>query len=303
MAKFDINYFKRKAEEEQAKQQAPKKRKRKAVITVKETDAMTGIKLNTEGKKIKEMTEERAASMSPSEKLQQVIRENNIPMADEWLAVDVNFFELTYNQTIEKAEMGMMNKLQEMMTGMEDRIVGRLESNEVRLAELRVQELELQLELARLQAPVVNVMAAPAQGKTMSTGVTEIADPDSPEGMYEEIVGEFRLGKVGEVQSTGVTEDTDIMSQLIGLATPITRNRKAPVYTVKWSALDEEGFMAVIFSIVQYAIDNGVDVSKGNKFKTFSSITNGAYQQFQIRNRGTEGAWASFINEYFGGEQ
>lgn len=303
----------------QLKEEKPKK-VRKGKKAAKEDDGFTGIKKNREGVIISNMTEERLSSITPAEKIEHYLKENNLPIVEDWVPctsgfialVEENGFksgyesakvELQNNKTEENEEMNyelVKAAVKEVMEGARTKELGL----EIRLQEARNRELELKLELSRttstegkiteiqsVEDKLIALFGDEAAAWLRKGKIQEIEEPVKPtrRGRRTEV-------EVEVVKSNGVVVKQDAP---IRYSTPL-RNAKGRL-TVDWKTSISKGiFESVLLDIVIYAQENGVDIANVSQFKSFNSLANGAYQQYVIANKGIKGAWKTFIESHKG---
>jgi hypothetical protein len=218
--------------------------------------------------------------------------------------------EIKMRQTRTALEQDTVAQLQlfnQQMASMEDRIVSRLSNDLVRSKELEVRKLELQIELARLEAQ-----------KHLALGTAEVefeltpfmSDAAVAKAQVEEQFESKRRGRkkkdivvlAGKVEEVinpleGKVEEV-IEHPCQGLYTPLRRGMRG--LGVDWRAVDDAGlFETVLIDIVLHAREEGANIYKSSKFKNHSKRCNGAYQQFGLRNKGIR-TWEEFINQHFG---
>lgn len=160
----------------------------------------------------------------------------------------------------------------EIVSEIKGYIDAKMQSDAVRLAELEVEKLKLQVELARIQSGM--------QGK-----VEEVIVPET-HGKLEEIVEESK-----EIVNAQFAPAMDL-----NLSTPIRYGRRG--LTVAWKEVDKAGlFETLLVDMIIYAVEQGVDPSKSADFKKLGSTFNGAYQQFGLRYKGIM-VWKEFVQQH-----
>lgn len=187
-----------------------------------------------------------------------------------------SFYKKLENDLKINAEVEAMKKMEQLIEGIENRIVEKLMGEKVKLAELEIRKLELQVELARLEA-----------AKTISQEPIEFElTPFIKE--EKEVVEKPKKMRKAKV----VVAKAESM-----ISTPIRKTRSG--YSVSWRQAMEKGiFMDAFYNILAFADENGIDVADTEQFRQFHSVCQGAYLHYIKMNSGRKGCWKELAEQY-----
>jgi hypothetical protein len=334
--KFNIETPEEKKEREAEELKAKKKEARRIKKQLKEEAAkeaeyISGIKQDREGRMLIDLAKQREDDSTPAEQIEEYIAAHNLPIVNNWVPCTPEFIKFVeqggYNKGFEaaKAELNQNAEENEEMNIEQAKDLIKVVLEEVKGADLKLQEArnrELELKLAIMEAELKLEMARmnPLTGKVEEVSV---------EGKVEEVVenpvahveAQFtekpkrRVGRPRKVVSPTIEElsefgssvplvSPDVFTKLIedGLShVPKDAPIPAEYFThrgIDWKRIKEEGkFVSMIAEIVKHAAAHGVNVANGKEFKEFSKVTNGAYQQYAMENKGVKGAWKALITE------
>lgn len=205
--------------------------------------------------------------------------------------------EDTKLQTQEKVEAEMMEQFKAMLNEVLDARESNKRKEEIALAELRIRELELQVELAKLKSSnevveyELTSMIPASHGKLEevikehSKAVDTILDAVE---IVEKPKRKKRSAKINKVE--------EVIEIVDGPSTPL-RNTQGRM-SIAWNkVIADDKLIDTLYHVVLFAADNGVDVRKSTDFKSFSPLCNGAYQQFGRIYKG-RGAWSAQMMEF-----
>jgi hypothetical protein len=270
-------------------------------------------KLAAEGHHLKQQADKKLATESLEDKMKRTgvtnfeteeVVDYNVANADDdvWGFMNKSFYNKLIADTKLQAEKEVEEMMMEQFKAMLNEVLDARESNkraeEIKLAELRIRELELQVELAKLQSAPVEFELTPmvpvTHGKLEevieehSTAVNTILDAIE---VTEKPAKKQRKATIKKKGSSRLTLST--------ICTPLNKGRSG--YSVAWSKVpsDEAGFLNVIIPIVEFAIDNGINVNDTNEFRKFHPVCQGAYMQYTKKYPGQKGVWKAFIAEHF----
>jgi hypothetical protein len=238
-----------------------------------------------EGHMLKQIADKKKAEESFHDKAEKYIKENNIPVPEDeqYTIITESFLNKMTKDIEEKAEMEMTKQIEQLIANMENRIVEKLMGEKIKLAEIELKKLELQVELARIES-----------AKMMNEPVEFELTPFSMEGKVEEV--EDTEGKLEEVEEPKKKRTGKVIIPPIKSPVP---DEYTTTRGVNWKAIKSEGkFLDVMYQVVKHAAEHGINVANGKEFKEFSKITNGAYQQYMLENKGTKGAWKALMVEF-----
>jgi hypothetical protein len=198
--------------------------------------------------------------------------------------------EDTKQNTQEKVEAEMMEQFEAMLNKVLDAREGIKRADEIKLAELRVRELELQVELAKLQSN--ETMVPVTHGK-----LEEVIDEHSAavDTILNAVVVTEKPKRRKRIAKLNKVEELPIGA----ISTPLNKGKSG--YSVAWSKVvnDHSVFMDIVCTIVDFAIEAGIDVGDTNAFRKFHPVCQGAYMQYTKKYPGNKGCWKAFISKYF----
>jgi beta-glucosidase-like glycosyl hydrolase len=187
-----------------------------------------------------------------------------------------------------KAEMEMMEQFKAMLNEVLDARESSKRQEEIKLAELRVRELELQVELAKLQS-----MVPVTHGK-----LEEVIDEHSAavEKITEAIV--ITEKPVKKQRKATVKKSIEGKAPVIGEDYyPLNKGRSG--YSIAWKKVIEANQLnTVVYGVIKFALENGVDVRDTNAFRKFHPVCQGAYIQYTKANPGHKGVWKALMEEF-----
>jgi hypothetical protein len=294
-------------------------------------------KLAAEGHHLKQEADKKLATESLEDKMKRTGVENfatgevvdyNKANADDdvWGFMNKSFYNRLIADTTksieEKVELEMMENFKAMLNEVLDAREVKNRELDLAMAKETTRQLELQLELARLNA------ATPTEPVVFEL---ESFIPVTTEGKLEEVMEEHaaavetildaiqvaeekpakkkRMGrpkgsknKVEEVPET-VNPDLGKLREIIALKKPVFGVDYFPIrkgrsgYSIAWKQVIEENCLnTVVRSLVEFALEAGIDVRDTNAFRKFHPVCQGAYMQYVKQFNNTKGVWKEFID-------
>jgi hypothetical protein len=261
-------------------------------------------KLAEEGHHLKQQADKKLATESLEEKMIRTgvvnfetneVVDYKVANADDdvWGFMNKSFFnklvEDTKQNTQEKVEAEMMEQFEAMLNKVLDARESTKRADEIRLAELRVRELELQVELAKLQSN--ETMVPVTHGKLEEVIEEHSAAVDT---ILNTVVVTEKPAKKKRV-GTKKNKVEEVVSLQDGWSVPIRKGRSG--YSVAWKqVIEQDRLVSTVSGVVKWAKEQGANIHDTNAFRKFHPVCQGAYIQVTKAHPG-KGSWESLLNE------